>query len=376
MCARKATPTPPAPVETLQPPPPGPQSLVDEILEATALAETSVIFADNAVARAIAASEALDKLRNAAIKSTDAPTWTLFKDEQGRVFGTPAYAAAIRIATYFGIKTYPDGPAKIRTVDGTTNQFAEVTGRAMCMVTGAAIAGIRGKRFAHEEFTGRRQRTKTNSGTGEVYQTGVDVGLEDLKDAARTSFERKAICVLSGIIKMSVEELAGVWGVDVATVMRRGAMGHGFTKEERANAAKANPAAAVNKGGGGQQGRQFSNPNAPADKAPTPGKITTNQLEQLTRDATGRLLGLNKAAGRDIEIEVSEGLFVPLTPAGIISIVAREMCNCDVEDIPTTMVGRMRDAVGMFNPPRSNGKPKTTAPTDNTPAGNEGTLAL
>jgi hypothetical protein len=156
--------------------------------------------------------DSLVKIRQAAIKGTQADDWVAFRDRDGNINYLLASSGATKVRKYYGISTYnfrPETP--VINTDENGNRSAAIVGDAFCGLTGEAALNIMGVRVSTELFTGR----------------GTD---QDLIQAARTSLETKAVRVLAGMIRVSGEELKAA-GIDVEKCRK----GSGFgTSSDRA----------------------------------------------------------------------------------------------------------------------------------------------
>ncbi|MFH1690882.1 MAG: hypothetical protein ABIE42_11725 [Candidatus Eisenbacteria bacterium] len=158
---------------------------------------------------------ALQQIRRASIASTSGNDWTLNSNPEGQVAATLRRSGAEKIRKFWGISVYPCGDVSIRKEEKVT--VAEIYGDAHCGLTNERSTGLRGYRTSTEPFIGRDGTRGT-----------PNVGDEDLKQAARTSLETKAVRILAGMSAVSVEDLADAWGCDEEAVTARCYRGHGF----------------------------------------------------------------------------------------------------------------------------------------------------
>jgi hypothetical protein len=194
-----------------------PPSLVEEILlETKARQHLGLFDLDRAAEQAKQRVEAHRVLMHAAIAATEPIHWLWFKDQQGNLRGRFNYAGAARIARVFGITVAAKGPVKI--IDANGKKTAEVWGMASSIVLGITYDNIRAYRVQGEDFLGRA--------------TAV-VGENDWIQSTQTALISKGVRILSGLVTVSPRELAEVWSITEDEVVKGGAMGHGFSTQER-----------------------------------------------------------------------------------------------------------------------------------------------
>lgn len=175
--------------------------------------------------------ESMQRIRQMAIARTDPTDWTLFRDAHGTVVGRIRHSGATKIRQLLGISTYNVRPVNPKTNAAeariTQDELGVVTAEvwldAFCALTNDTVRDIRGCRRSDEDFIGRK-----------ISKQGVDYrdqkpNLEDLKQAARTAAETKAVTILGGMIAVPIEELLAA-GINTDRCVR----GHGFSKAERA----------------------------------------------------------------------------------------------------------------------------------------------
>lgn len=192
------------------------RSLVMELLEAQEEAgKLGLLDRPDAAKQSQARGEALTNLRRLAVADTFPEQWLLYKDKDGAEVAGMKKGAASIIRQYLAISCTPDGPAQRFDRDGKTGW--EVFGSATCEVSKQRLDHIRAKRLTDEKFTGR-----------------TDVGEEDVRDAARTSFDTKCTAMLSGLVAVPLPFLASCWGMKTEDEARRRiakGMGYGSSKK-------------------------------------------------------------------------------------------------------------------------------------------------
>lgn len=164
--------------------------------------------------------EALGAIRRAALAATSGNDWTVSADKEGRAVATLRASGAQRVRKYYGISVQPAGPVRIVEELGSDNKkrtFAEADGDAICALTGETADGLVGRRGLTEQFIGRAEEV---------------AGLGDLRAAARTSLETKAVKILAGMSAIAPEELALAWGCTVKEATDKCYRGHGFGSSE------------------------------------------------------------------------------------------------------------------------------------------------
>jgi hypothetical protein len=157
----------------------------------------------------------LQNLRLAAIKATRPDDWTLFRPKEGEPQGICGKAGCTKIGQLYGVQILNPTPVEIVT-DGD-KKVAQCFGDGYCALTGQIYPGLRGYRVAGERFTGRDP--------GEV-------GSQDLIQAARTALETKAVRILTGLVKVSLSELAAAWGLSLEETQSRCVRGAGYGKSK------------------------------------------------------------------------------------------------------------------------------------------------
>lgn len=156
--------------------------------------------------------DSLIKIRKAAIQGTSPQDWVGFKDRDDNVTYLLASSGAVKIRKYYGISTFNIRPESPEIIDDGGGRYASIMVDALCNLTGEIALNITGLRRAGEDFVGR----KTD---------------EDLKMAARTSAETKAVRILAGMIRVPESELVEC-EIDVSKT-RKGA-GFGKSAEREA----------------------------------------------------------------------------------------------------------------------------------------------
>ena len=186
----------------------------------------------------------LRTLRRASMAETRGSDWTLGRAKDGRITASLRASGAQKVRKYWGISIFPHS-ADVRVTTSLDGQRVfEITGDAVCATTGEREANIRGYRVEGEEFTGR----------------DIDrVGMEDLKQAARTALDTKAVRILAGLSAGEPGELAEVWNCTIDEVVRRCVQGPGFGKGRDRSEPQAGP-------------RPASPAPAPAPQGPPPGE--------------------------------------------------------------------------------------------------------
>lgn len=166
--------------------------------------------------------EALDKIRIAAIKATHPSQWVLFRDKDKKITAYPGSGACVAIGQFYGISVLGASDVKIEVDDDTKLKSAVITGGAHCALTGQVIPGLRAVRTDKEQFVGR--------------SSGI-VGDADLKQSAFTLLQSKAVRILSGLTKVSIDTLAQAFGTTPDDVEQAASKGSGFgTSGDRAKA--------------------------------------------------------------------------------------------------------------------------------------------
>jgi len=169
--------------------------------------------------------QAIQQLRAVALKSTKPTDWTLFKDRAGTVIAVMRDSGAVVIRKWLRISIFNHRPVvggvaeprlsteRVVDKDGNTTvvNIAEMWADGICEVTGEAVEDVAVALRDDDGFVGRGHR-------------------QDLKASCRTSLDTKVVRILSGLRKVSGEELAHA-GVDLAKAY----LGSGYgTSKERA----------------------------------------------------------------------------------------------------------------------------------------------
>lgn len=233
----ETTKTAPGPATTVpaagstDPAPTTERGLLEEILETTRERERlGLIELEDAIRRAETRARALGYLADEAVSETEPHQWTLFSDKDGAQRLRMKVSAALKVATYFGI-SWDYGDPHIAKDEDADKRFCLVVGTARSSVTGLEFP-VRAKRFEHEDFTGRRLRTRDDGST-----TGVNVGLQDVIDSTISLFITKATILLSGVHSISVEKASKLWGHDtVAKTLEKITAGHGARPKDQGKA--------------------------------------------------------------------------------------------------------------------------------------------
>jgi hypothetical protein len=161
---------------------------------------------DQALAILEAREQILTNLFKAAIRRTEPQDWVLFKNKAGQEVAMLGNPGAARVAALYGIKVFnlrgPDGekvaqPVMVQETD--KSKTAVIIGDAICAFTGMSIEGLRAARNSKEQFTGRPRE-----GSGSVGEACSD---QDLRTAAYSLLFSKAVRVLTGTNKVSIETL-------------------------------------------------------------------------------------------------------------------------------------------------------------------------
>lgn len=168
--------------------------------------------------------QALQKIRAAAIVSTEPENWTMFGD-----FGSLSAGGCYALIDLYGIRIFNLRDAEGRPVnepiiteeaDGTLSAY--IIGDAESSFTGKKIEGIRAERNTGEKFTGRSAAIGANPATVR----------NDLKSSTRTLLDSKAIRIMTFTSKVPKAVLAQYLDVSRLTL----GSGHGTGDERRAGA--------------------------------------------------------------------------------------------------------------------------------------------
>ena len=179
--------------------------------------------AEQAIAVVDARVRALAKIRAAAIVSTEPEHWVAFKDKTSqREMAMLTAAGCYALIDLYGIRIFnlrgPDGvpvqePVIVDESDGSMSAVLIVDAEAT--FTGKRIEGIRAERNSGEKFIGRAELDGVNPATKK----------NDLKSAARTLADSKAIRILTFTSKVPVPVLASHFG---AEGIKRLVLGSGY----------------------------------------------------------------------------------------------------------------------------------------------------
>ena len=191
---------------------------------------------------------ALTKIRKTALACTSGIDWVLFKNKEGQVSAMLKKSGAERVRPWYGIEVRPRGEVEILVEEGIT--FAVIMGDAFCPITGGVQEGIVGRRGASEDFTGRKREV---------------AGLGDLKSAARSNLDTKAVRILCGMSSVDLSEIADAWNCTPQETERRCSRGSGYgSSAQRASGAPQRAPAASGPSPAPAQGQGAESPTPPA----------------------------------------------------------------------------------------------------------------
>lgn len=177
--------------------------------------------------------KALATLRRLALSELRPMDLRLYASDAGPTYAKIAASGARKIMWHVGIEVIPDmQEPQIKTEDDGS-RTAWITGTARWTMGRLTVPGIYAARNSEEDFAGRQQRTKHLS-NGDVKVTSTEpIGNNDLKAAARTLLDSKAIEAMLGVGGIPVEEL-GRLGIQVDDIPKA----HGFGSADDRRAGK------------------------------------------------------------------------------------------------------------------------------------------
>jgi hypothetical protein len=163
-------------------------------------------------------SKALATLRRMGIAMTKPADWTLYKGKDGTIVGVPSASACATIRKLYGITIGNYRPRDARGIADPTVQNVE-TGKGKkvmivelfadgyCNVTGEAVPEVYFSVRSDDDFRGRNLHGEAPGRDGEPR-------VQDMKSACRTGLDSRITRVLTGLTKVTDEELRTA-GVDV-----------------------------------------------------------------------------------------------------------------------------------------------------------------
>lgn len=172
-------------------------------------------------------AELLQVLNRAAIAATDPSDWVMMKDKQGAETGFLRAAGCRKVARYFGLVIYDQGPV----VDGVfsprkiTGEGGAYAYEAHCSIYSRklnnTIENVWYRKSIEEDFRGRSQKY----GAGPLTEDG------DLKRSCETGLHSRAIRMVTGYGRVAVETLKEC-GLDVDQAAK--GSGYGSSSERSA----------------------------------------------------------------------------------------------------------------------------------------------
>ena len=257
--------------------------------------------------------DSLGAIRAAALSATCGNDWVLMRPKDGPSSAMLKASGAQRIRKFYGISIQPQGDIRVLEEDGV--RYAEAVGDAYCALTGEMAERLVGRRGEKEKFIGRAMS---------------EAGLGDLRQAARTSLETKAVRILAGMSGVDPAEIAAAWKISSQEVERRCSRGSGFgSSADRQAAGKAPeraPSASVPVSVPSSQGGAVQSPaqGSPGPAAADTGKTIGGLMRQLYGDKTDwtdfRLI--IKGVGADWPRELKwAGWLLSLTPEKAAAVI-------------------------------------------------------
>lgn len=186
--------------------------------------QTGLMVKPEATAIVDRLAKVAETARHQAIYRTQVRDWILSKAKDGSRTAFPNVNACRAIAEIFQIRILNVSPVRVEK-DETGRTIGTISGDGVSLFTGSFAANVVVSKIGGKNnFAGRDP--------GEV-------GDVDLKTATRTALESRIVKLLANVGRLTIDELAGHFGVSVDDIERGATLGQGYGKsKERENATR------------------------------------------------------------------------------------------------------------------------------------------
>jgi len=217
-----------------------PEAVPKSIVESLNLQELAVSDPAKLVDTINKWADAVETIRERAVKSTRPIDWVLMKTNEGVITGFPKRSGCEKIRKILGISIYNvQQPATQEDPKDHTRIAVSVVGDGVCGLTRETVEGVRGLRSSSEKFIGRAAQWT------------------DLFQAARSALDNRITRILGAVSQVELAELARIQGMTPEEFEGLANKGSGYGSAAQREASRAT-------GGGSHDAKERELPKAKA----------------------------------------------------------------------------------------------------------------